>query len=280
MSIIYQIMLDTTTHFIKENNFYAFRGSSLPYCPTREALTIILNSSDRTNLPTRKTAIKFKAMAEIGELLHRILQDHMPNYAQLYGNWKCHKCNHIVEKSLGPLVHCNRQMQYMELRISNKETGFFGDPDIILYDNQKQHYILCDIKTKDYLETQNPSFHPLKYILQLFAYKYFLTKPPYNLNIQEQYMIYVLRNDITKYRIESIEHTEKYYQAIEKFISERKLMMSALMDGNLSQIEMLCKTPKDEPYCPYSTICFGPNRLLSLESLWKESNFNGEKEVK
>ena len=259
--------MDSIVNFsYEEPHVYTFRGSSLPYCGVREAITICRKQTN--TLPTRRTPIKQQLDMDIGTLIHAHFQRILGAVGGIYGYWVCSKCNKEFELQTGPVVCCDRPAEYKELRVKDESSGFSGSVDGLIM-NEDGSFIVIDFKTKARLPIPSKAGEiDRNHRAQILAYKYLLTKPPYNFKISSIAIIYVLRSDITRFKIQEIPDDEFTELEFKHYVRSREKMHEVIKSGQMSALTKICSVPSDAKYCPYGSICFSPDSDTLLQKEW------------
>lgn len=260
--------MDSIANFsYEEPHVYSFRGSSLPYCSVREAITICRKQTN--TLPTRRTPIKQQLDMDVGTLIHAHFQKISGILGALYGHWTCSKCSKEFNFKKGPIFCCDRPAEYKELRVKDDESGFSGSVDGLIPNNDGS-FIVIDFKTKARLPVITKASEIDKnHRAQILSYKYLLTKEPYNFNISSIAIIYVLRSDVTKFKIQEVQDDEFTELEFKHYVRSREKMQEAIKTGQLQSLTKICSTPSDAKYCPYGSICFSPDANNALTKEWK-----------
>jgi hypothetical protein len=267
--LLSSLMDSIANYTYEEPHVYTFRGSSLPYCPVREAVTICRKKVN--NLPKRKTSLKQQLDMDIGTLIHAHFQKIAGILGSLFGNWVCGVCGREFLLKSGPIFCCDKPSEYKEIRVKHEESGFSGSVDGLIK-NSDHSYIVIDFKTKARL----PSFSAgidKNHRAQILAYKHLLTKEPYNFQISSIAIIYVLRSDVSKFRIQEIPDDEFTELEFNNYVRNRKKMSISLEDGDLNTLTKICSSISDAKYCPYGSLCFSENSEALLRQEW-ENYFN------
>lgn len=262
-----QDILQNTTHFTERiTEKYSFRGSSMPYCATRDALTACRKAANR--LPESETKFEFQMAAKIGTAIHEMYQETLSKLGVLFGHWKCGQCGAFKKYKIGPTYCCNALCQYVEIHLKDPESSFSGHIDGIL--KTGTGFTLVDFKTKPKSKIADIEVSR-EYRSQLLSYKYIISNPPYSIPIDNQAIIYIARDypkffkiiEVESGDMEDIELEFNWYRRSEK----RK--EKALETGDLKNLPMICSSASDSPFCPYSPICFNPDREVILEGEWE-----------
>jgi hypothetical protein len=254
---------------------YYFRGSSLPYCAVRDALHQCQSSIKAQ--PVRRTQLKQQYTMDIGTLVHKHIQRILGAQGRLFGKWECQVCGaKTTEPSVGPFACCGRPCDYVELRVSHP-SGFGGTVDALI--PYKEGFILGDFKTKEKKKFPDIPFNK-NYRSQVFAYKYVLSRPPYNYPILGQALIYIARDDISKFEIQEMENDDFADSEFEFYVKQKATVEPALQTGNMDALIGYCSTPSDDQYCPYSSICFSSGKSINLRKEWERSVYNASSHPK
>jgi len=268
------VMQQTVSHVTAESHYYGFTGSALPYCPTRDALQKCFESVGQA--PARNTSFMEQIRMDMGNAVHTTLQNTMGVTGQLFGDWYCRKCKQTIGwTKVGPIFHCGRAAQYQEMKVRDEDSGFVGKVDgLIPYNNG---YILVDFKTKETHVLKNIQTIDHHYRAQIFAYKYLLTKPPFNLPITLQAVIYVSRENPSLFKVMMLENDDLAEDEFKRYVKQKLQSEAALEHGNISALPKLCNVPGEEPYCPFNLYCFGPNHDILLDDVWRKSSYGKNK---
>lgn len=263
-----QIMTETVGHAVIDQHRYGFKGSTLPYCPVRDALTKCQESTGNT--PNRVTTFDELIRMEIGTTVHAVYQKFLSLRGNIYGDWECSKCHKIFKMMLGPTYHCGRACDYQEIRLYDQNSGFKGAADALI--PYGDGYVLIDFKTKaeNRMEKVKVERHERA---QVFAYKYVLMKPPYEINILGQAIVYISRDVPSNFKVLEIENDDLAEEEFERYVRLQSLSKEALVTGKINELPGLCRNQNDEMYCPYNLLCFGPNRAVNLNSEWERSGY-------
>lgn len=268
-----RILDQVTTSQTRREMKFGFWGSKLPYCPVKDAVYQCQKSINA--LPEDSMDFKNDAKRLIGITLHELFQKNLGIQGKLYGHWTCDRCKELVAQwTTGPVEHCGRPCNYKEIRIKDEETEFSGMVDAIIISDSG--VILVDFKTKDRTKLtkyRKEGIDPGDRS-QLFAYKYMLTKPPYNFQFAGQAIVYIAREDPTKYVICEVENDDMSDLEFKRYVAQRQQSKEALKTGKISELKGFCTNIKDQPYCEYNSLCFGPARDANLNGEWEKSKFN------
>jgi hypothetical protein len=265
-----ELLIDATRSHFYEPQDYTFRGSSLPYCATRDALSQCLKKTN--SLPTRDTPLTNQFLMDIGTAYHALIQKALGMKGLLFGNWVCDQCKKVTEMKLGPQVHCRKPMSYKELRVLDPEIGFSGSADGVLVLNGKN--ILIDFKTTDSRKLSKLGEVNFKHRLQVLAYKYYLSREPYNLKIEDSAIVYVSRENLEDLKVLLLPKDDLEEQEFLRFVSHKKQVPSALKEGTLLSLPMYCRNFNDDPYCPYTGYCFSPEKKDHFLRIWERYRDN------
>lgn len=263
-------LMDSIANFsYEEPHVYTFRGSSLPYCSVREALTLCRKQTN--TLPIRKTSIKQQLDMDIGTLIHAHFQKILGALGSIYGSWTCAKCKKEFEMQTGPVICCGNLADYKEIRVKDDSSGFSGSVDGLIM-NSDGSFIVIDFKTKARLPMGAKANElDRSHRAQILAYKYLLTQPPYNFLISSIAIIYVLRSDITKFRIQEVPDDEFTELEFKHYVKNRDKMRTALKCGDMASLTKICTAASDAKYCPYGSICFSSNSSRDIQNEWERS---------
>lgn len=269
------LLQQTTKQIFSEPAQYNFRGSSLPYCAIRDTLTRCLESVDR--LPSRTVPLQNQLYMDFGTVIHHNFQRALGMQGVLFGHWVCSRCRNLRENLLGPQVCCKRPMDYKEIHVESHELDFRGSVDALIKLRNSESYLLVDFKSTDKKKIGKSIKLNHRHRLQVCGYHYLLVRPPYNFNISGQAIAYIGREDVTKIEVVPLETDEFADEEFLRYCKHRQLSKLAVKTGLVSDLPALCSKPSDDPYCPYTGYCFGPNRAENLNNVWKESKLNKEK---
>lgn len=265
-------MQSAVSYAYTEPQQYTFRGSSLPYCSVREAITLCKKSINQ--LPIRETPLKYQLDMDIGTIIHQHLQNILGIGGQIFGNWACRKCKWVSDTpQKGPVNHCGTFANYVELRVFHEGSGFSGSVDalISLADNK---FLLVDFKTKNKRKLSGPVAFDKHHRSQIMAYKYLLKRPPHSLDIVSQAIVYIAREDISKFEVVDMPDDDGMSELeFEFYVQSRQRTHAALKLGSIDSLNGVCASIADNRYCPYNAICFGPNRSVILKTIWQKSKF-------
>jgi hypothetical protein len=221
-------------------------------------------------LPKKLVSFFLQNTADTGTVLHRLMQQAWAEQGVIFGNWHCNKCARQVQLSM-PLRCCGQTMEYRELHVEDPVTGFSGHSDALV--PHADGLWLVDFKTKNPKKLKSITLtNPHR--LQVSAYKYHLTRDPYNLKILGSTIVVLSREDKPDFRLINIEPDELADLEFERFRRQRLATLQAVTTGEVSTVTKLCSGPADQPYCPFHHRCFGPdqhNFLAYLRTEWEKS---------
>jgi hypothetical protein len=217
--------------------------------------------------------MKEQMVLDVGSLVHRHVQKRMGPGGKLWGNWECLRCKKKVEQQVGPHTCCGDLMEYEEIRIKSAIHDFAGTVDALLYYPELSGFVLCDFKTKEKKKFSKIEVDK-SYRSQVFAYKYVLVRPPYSFPIVGQCIVYIARDDVNVFEVFELENDDMADSEFEMYARRRKQMFETLKTGDVHKLPGLCSTPKDDPWCPYGMLCFGPSRDVNLKREWDRSTYN------
>lgn len=252
---------------------YSFKGSGLPYCPMREALSKCKESIGK--LPTKRIPFKNRIYMDIGIAMHKTIQKAMGMQGILFGNWVCDYCKKTkIEMQWGPQYCCNRPMDYDEIRLKDKELGFAGAVDSIIRLHSDNSLCVLDFKSTEKKKINKSLPLNARHRMQVTGYEYLLKRPPFNLPIKHTAILYIAREDVEKMEVVPVPPDELAEAEFLRFCRLHKKAKEALHTGDILSLPLSCRHPNDEPDCPFSGLCFGPNKETNLKSVWEASTYN------
>lgn len=270
-----------------------FRGSSIPHCPLMMGIdaACALKQSPRTE----ETSFIVDSFASQGPAIHEHLQKWLGISGILLGRWRCSKndyaedtaCSVILPSAtdltqvvLGPQFHCGYPMKYVEIEPKCKfrvkvaddqvDVNFSGHCDGILFIDGK--YLVLEIKTKTtsaLRDIRSKNLPILEHYHQVNSYRY--TIPKY-LNISSDlfhdYMViwYFDRADIS--------NNEPIVVPFNSSVFEREVEAHAVTDYLIKhrmwdKLVGICPNADSRPHCPHNNLCFGSNRKLDLDIVFR-----------
>jgi hypothetical protein len=261
------VLNQAVTQKFVEPDTYTFRGSQLPYCGTRDFLSACQRHSG--SLPNKLIPYKLQNMADIGTAMHKTIQKALANMNCLFGNWDCPHCNKKIETSM-PIRCCGEIMTYREITVHDPSIKFSGSADALIPKQNGGLYLL-DFKTKDPKKLKALGLLDNNR-LQVCAYRYYLTRPPWNLDIRGAAIAYLGRQDMPELKVVPIPEDEFADFEFERARRNRQTTLHSLQTGDVDSLHKQCRSQTDNVYCPYNMYCFGGNSLQSyLKNEWQKS---------
>jgi len=277
-----ELFNNSLTHVFKSGEYYGFSGSSLPYCGIRDFLTVC--KKGYKCLPEKENSFKRQLDMDIGTDIHELLQRALAEKGMLYGDWECTSqfgCSHITQNSYGPVkcAKCGWFTKYAEFTV--KYGKFSGRVDALIPAEEGIHnnrFRLVDFKIVDTKKLLNKSSDlEASHRLQVLSYCYALKRPPYNMDIVSQHILYINRENISQTVLIDIPQDEFADMEFERFIKQKDISDDAVRSGDFSKIKYLCSSREDSPFCPYGGICFSPAKEELLKAEWTKYTLAGKK---
>lgn len=270
-----------------------FRGSSIPHCPLMFGIdaACALKNSPRTE----ETSFIVDSFAAQGPAIHEHLQKWLGISGILLGRWKCASSDYNAESScsailpsesglnkvsLGPQFHCGYPMKYIEIepkcdfrvQVADECVGvqFSGHCDGVLQIDSK--FLILEIKTKTtsaLRDIRAKNLPLLDHYHQVNSYRY--TVPKYlgmSESLFHNYMVvwYFDRADIN--------NNEPIVVPFNPSVFEREVESHAITDYLIKhhmwdKLIGICPNADARPHCPHNRLCFGANRHLDLDIIFR-----------
>tara|TARA_B100000214_G_scaffold375607_1_gene363329 strand:- start:4606 stop:5721 length:1116 start_codon:yes stop_codon:yes gene_type:complete len=276
------------------------RPSSFPKCPVLDWMA--LYRYKKLGKIEERHSFSQDYFTGVGTVVHEIIQHHIGNTKQVYGNWKCInlKCKKgqeactlrdatgkVVQEGKMTSFHttdnlcpsCKRPMFYEELEIS--AMGSTGHVDCVLVIRDGKWWVV-DYKTTLKRKVDSGELPESKHLYQLRAYAYIL-KFEYDLPIQGFSLVYLPRDNPFKFfeYSHSFDNKEEFAEAKKVLTTEKFKWDGAERANKTGKYEYAverkpCKCTEDyyevmdfyDP-CPLLDICFKRKKLDSFLYKWK-----------
>jgi len=206
----------------------------------------------------------------IGTVVHSVVQKWLGITENLYGKWKCIKCNKIIHEGFGPVIcECKNLCEYEEYELSyNILTGHCDGLFLI----NKKFYIfeLKTISTRgltERIKERQPYYYhsAQSNMYTLMAQK---IKLPYPLvgNV----IVYLTRDNPFKFK--AFVHEGIDLNTVKETIRDYKKAIKMMETGEFKKIVQHCKSYEESKNCPYKSICFQGNVDNILKNFWDLKN--------
>jgi len=259
---------------------FFLRTSSLPFCGLRRFLTYV-----KSGVPTERTmGAQGTYYVTVGSSAHEVMQDVLARGGQIYGDWQCSKCKHIVPWSLQiKCPVCGSRMNYQEIEVAWK--SWRGHIDGVFLRKNEDYWII-DYKTAQEAKILANNIRVAEaYKNQQDRYVVF-TEDKYHIKVKGWCLVYSSRDNMfDKHRLRSSILTEEYKEEIRQLsLMESKQhkriwkitevdQTSLLVDNKLCE----SKSKHDSLFpwepCPFVKECFLPNKRGRLiETLMEENS--------
>ena len=284
----------------------SLRPSSFPKCPILDSLKIYRKNT--LGYLDEQKSFPSSYFTGVGTVVHEIIQHHIGNTTQIYGNWKCTNldCKHgrlacTIYDATGKIVKpgkvtrehttknkcpgCKRPMHYEELEITFRGITGHVDCVMVLRKGKKKKWWVVDYKTTLKRKVEEGKLPEAQHLYQLQAYCYIL-KFEYNLPIEGFSLVYLPRDnpfDFYEYRQE-FSKEKQYKKALSVIETEQKKWASVeetIDTGDFSHA--ICNKPcqskaeYDEKInfytpCPLLGICFKKKKLSNFIARYKKAH--------
>lgn len=245
-------------------NYEEFRGSSLPICPRQ----LLLGQLQKTPI-IRNQSFEDRYSFHVGRAVKSLLHEFWVN--ELWGDWRCadpQNCglrfNNTFLKD-GKCIRCGSPAIYLEKQLKEKETGFAGQCDAIVYCQELGGFLVFEInsKNRNVITTATEPYLSERYQVSAFAT---LLSRQYYLRIIGRVILWVGKPKPKPYKF-------WYYQGLGEGLVEEQFKLKLDLDqkikeGRLSEISGCCNTPQDAEAkcCPFAGICLSPARDRLIET--------------
>lgn len=282
------------------------RPSSFPKCPILDYMKLLRHKHLGYIDDVRSFSSSY--FTGVGTVVHEIIQHHIGNTTQVYGDWKCTNMDceegqasctiydatgKVIREGKITSVHttdnkcpsCKRPMHYEELEITFK--GVTGHVDCVMVISDKKWWVV-DYKTTLKRKVAEGKLPESQHLYQLQAYCYIL-KFVYNLPIQGFSLVYLPRdNPFDFYEHSQDFSTDRHHQQALDIINNEKLRWKGAKKALKKEDHQYAVDVKPcsciEDYhekinfyteCPLLGICFKSNKLDSFLEKYKKSHKQG-----
>lgn len=244
-----------------------FRGSSLPLCQRQ-----ILLGLCHTQKTVKTIPFKDRYSYHVGRAIRSLIHEFWGNH--LWGDWRCsntHDCGFRFNNTFlkdGKCRRCGNPAIYLEKILTDKETGFVGQCDAIVFCEEINGYLVFELNSKNRNIISNAQEPYSSEKLQVSVFATLLSRQ-YYLRILGRVVLWVGKPQPDPYRF-------WYYPGlgeglVEQQFSLKKDLDQKLKKGQIHEIQGICKNPQDTKIkdCPFAGICLSPVRDRLIEEEYK-----------
>ena len=239
-----------------------FRGSGLPICPRRAALTRLRGPAH----VARTFAARYNGA--VGHAIHRLVQETWAGQGLLWGDWRCTdlECGTTFRETRteGRCLRCGAPLLYLEVEVEDPGCGFAGHCNGVVWSDEHNGYLVVELNTRNESVIQRYQEPYWSDQLQAAAYATLLARR-YWLPIAGRLVVWIGKPRPKVFKTWFYPGLgEPLYdgQVQAKLESDRRLEA-----GDLAGLQATCKVEADARGCPFVGLCFSPRRdqLLAEE---------------
>jgi len=248
-------------------SYAEFRGSSLPLCQRQ----LLLGQFQQAKM-VKSLSFEDRYSFHVGRAIKTLTHEFWVN--QMWGDWRCtntQECgirfNNTFLKD-GKCRRCGSSTTYIEKVLKDKETGFSGQCDAIVFCDELKGYLVFEFNSKNrniITTTEEPY---LSEKLQVSAYATLLSRQ-YYLRIIGRVVLWIGKPKPNPYKF-------WFYPGLGEGLIEQQFQLKRdldqkLKEGRIQEIQGCCTTHQDaeSKNCPFAGICLSPVRDRLIEEEYK-----------